>query len=286
MSNLFDAIGRPLVLPEWYAGGIDEFAAEVLTLKPHHCSYPDGQRQSSKGGYCCKARRTRAGVCEHHMATLLPIAFQDGDVDTIARRVKMLQDPRLAEVGMNIVFADQFLAIQAKKCELGGLSVQMARALEAVHKKAQRHYDEIVKESETQREIKSLFLTATPAEKDKLEKKMTESVKSWGKHFSQLGDSIRNIAGIVNVTDRDAQNWASLADANRSSIAVKQSAAAIETAKRDVVSVEEVRRCFVDIMKTMEDSVKKTLSPKEAEKVLNEVWVSCSNVRNRMQSLN
>jgi len=276
-TPLVDRMGNPLVLPRWYPGTLEEFAKEVAKLQPHHCSFPSGQCQSTHGGRCCTKAKTRAGVCTDHLSSLLPILHAENmSPDMVERMVRAVQDPQLCEMSINAAYQDMMLARQARKCQDGAISVRLAKTLEELVDRAQSQYKDI---TDGPKELQKLKLMAdaatTDAERTKYEKDRQRLGAKIGESMDKLGKTLATIQKVAGVVKRDEENWQKLSSANLNSVEVKKTIASVDIQKRDIVSREDANRCFMDLMRAMEEALDGELGREKSGRIKEAIYNAC-----------
>lgn len=255
----FDNEGNPVVVPAWWRGTAAAFTHAVAQLKPHHCSYPDGQRKDPHKLIPCHRKKNAYGACDHHASELLPRVHSASLTNTEAdRMIRGITDPKLTDLYLNVYYAEEILKRSALRCTNGGLSQRLVKLIRSLVEKGRRHRDGFAEAIEMPRDTKEQAALRGKA--------LQESIDG-------LGEAIEAIDRAIDLHERDESHWATFAKANRESIDIKGKAASIAAERQQTISHEEMNRSIQSLLLTIEDSIKSSLSPDESDRALTAMFM-------------
>lgn len=273
-----DLSGKPIKMPEWWPGSLDEFVSEVESLEPHHCAWPDGRRESIDGGMCCRGRKTAMGICREHLPSLLPIMHRDGKSLDEMREVALgLRDPQLAHMGINIVYADKALNRASNRCTAGKVAEATAESTGKLAALCLKDYgifqDAFNNAAEFRHKARDAEAGGDTRNQRLFERRGGEELKRYEKHLKQLGERLESLREMLNETENENALWRELLEANQHSVDVKHKVADVDIKRREAVSAEEVSRAFMGIAEAVELVVREELESTIAQKVLQRIYM-------------
>lgn len=281
-TPLYDRAGQPLIVPDWYDGNANEFYQELIRLEPHHCSYPNGARRHPDAPIPCYHKKTKAGVCVHHIPTEIPLLHRDGLTGPEAQHMLLaLKDPGLLKMEINAVYGDKALNRQAQKCRGAGFSLRLVKLLQNVHASARRHYDRYRElHMELTKNGKMIAaLDPDDAQRAELMERNQEIGRMMGDQLSRLNTDIDNVDTVCKNAYTDEMHWKDLAVANRESLDIKNIAIMAEAKTAEVVSMQHVNAAIADLFKAIEESVREKLPDAEATQLLGSIFERCQSQR-------
>jgi len=252
-SGYTDAAGEPLAIPQWWQGEDSAFAELVSKLKPHHCSYPSGQRKDVKKMLPCRCAKQSHGACEHHAHELLPkmhsAKLSPKDTNSM---VVAITDPRLTDLATNIYYAEQLLVRAVNRCHEDGLSQRLAGIIQAMVRKAKKHREKM---AET-----FTMPMDTEAQRVKRGKVFQEAIDG-------TSEAIDAIERAIELYKQDEEHWEAMARFNRESIALKGKAASIAAERQQTITQEDMDKTIESMLGVIEQSIDTVLMSYDAERL-------------------
>lgn len=274
-----DRFGNRVLVPDWYEGSVHQFAADIATLEPHHCSYPSGAVQAVDKARPCRGRKLPGQLyCKDHLAMAVPKIH----TDKLSREQQKelgdaIADSNLLDPSVNVFYADVALARQAQKCNDGGLSARLAKSLgeaaaslRGISADCQKKWDYI---GDLREKIRLAERSnVDPEEINRIRDKIIDAQKSWQRSYDKMLTMHERFEKIASIAARDEENWRELREYNDHSVNTKAGAVKVMHGRQGFMAIEESRRALFALAEHMQTALIEMVDRQTAEVVMRLIY--------------